>query len=70
MMALVKEDVRQAFLRGRFYSLQDVKSKLQAIYDRFGITRTAKATDLDGLIECAPKKMTVEGKRENGYLIL
>lgn len=70
MTAQVKEAVRQTFLRCQFYSLQEVKSKLQANYDRFGIKRTAKATDLEGLIECTPKKMTVGEKRENGYLII
>lgn len=70
MTAQVREAAKQAFISNQFYSLQEVKSKLQAIYNRLGITRTAKATDLDGLIECAPKKMTVEGKRENGYWIL
>ena len=64
--------IHEAFIPGTFYSLKDIKSKLSEIYERLGIEKTAKATDLlnmDGLnVKAAQEK--VDGHKENGYRIL
>jgi hypothetical protein len=43
---------------------------VQSIYDNYDIVKKAKATDLKELLDCAATKQTVDGRRENGYLIL
>ena len=44
------------FTRGDVYSKKEVKEKLQGIYDRLGVKKTAKSTDLFNYIECSPTK--------------
>ena len=44
------------FTRGDVYSKKEVKEKLQGIYDRLGVKKTAKSTDLFNYIECSPAK--------------
>ena len=64
--------IHEAFIPRTFYSLKDIKSMLSEIYERLGIEKTAKATDLlnmDGLnVKAAQEK--VDGHKENGYRIL
>ena len=51
-----------------WYSLKDIKTKLQGVYDRFGLNRTAKATDLKRYIPCCKKKgYGADYSRINGY---
>ena len=61
--------VASTFIPGQFYPLKNVKSMLQDIYNDLGIGRTAKATDLSGLIPYRVTKQIVEGVRENGVVI-
>ena len=65
----IKEAVRLTFNRGQFYSLKQVKTILQTIYDGLGVEKKAKATDLKTFMNCNEKQMTINGVRENGYLI-
>ena len=65
----IKEAVKSTFNRGRFYSLKQVKTILQNIYDGLGVEKKAKATDLKTFVNCNEKQMTINGVRENGYLI-
>ncbi len=65
----IKEAVRSTFNRGQFYSLKQVKTILQTIYDRLGAEKKTKATDLKTFMSCNEKQMTINGVRENGYLI-
>jgi hypothetical protein len=65
----MKEAVKSTFNRGQFYSLKQVKTILQTIYDRLGAEKKAKATDLKTFMNCNEKQMTINGVRENGYLI-
>ena len=44
------------FTRGEVYSKKEVKEKLQRIYDRLGVKKTAKSTDLFNYIECSLTK--------------
>ena len=44
------------FTRGEVYSKKEVKEKLQRIYDRLGVKKTAKSTDLFNYIECSLAK--------------
>ena len=48
--------VASAFVKGRVYSKQEVKETLQDIYDRFGLNKKAKSTDLSDYIPCASTK--------------
>lgn len=66
----IKEAVKSSFKKGQFYSLKQVKTILQTIYDRLGAEKKAKATDLKTYMNCDGKQMTINGVRENGYLIL
>ena len=66
----IREKAEHIFNKGQFYTLTQVKASLQEIYQELGIDHTAKASQLDSLLPCEPKKMTVNGKRENGFLIL
>ena len=51
-----------------WYSLKDIKTKLQGVYDRYGLNRTAKATDLEQYIPCCKKKgYGADYSRINGY---
>lgn len=68
--ARIREKAEHRFVKGQFYTLAQVKASLQEIYQELGIDHTAKASQLDSLLPCESKKMTVNGKRENGYLIL
>jgi hypothetical protein len=43
---------------------------LQPADDTLGTGMKAKATDLEGLLNCSTFKKTVNGCRENGYVIL
>ena len=42
--------VASTFVKGQVYSKQEVKRIIQGIYDRFGLKKTAKATDLSNYI--------------------
>lgn len=49
--------VASAFEKGKVYLRQDCKKILQAIYDRSGIKKKAKASELPTYISCAETKM-------------
>ena len=42
--------VASAFVKGQVYGKKEVKETLQGIYDRFGLGKTAKATDLSNYL--------------------
>lgn len=46
----IKSIVAATFVKGQVYSKQEVKGILQGIYDRLGLKKTAKATDLSNYI--------------------
>jgi hypothetical protein len=58
------------FTKGQFYTLKQTKETVQSIYDNYGIVKKAKASDLEKLLDCSASKQTVDGRRENGYVIL
>jgi hypothetical protein len=66
----IKEAAESMFVKGQFYTLKQVKAMLQQAYDNLGTGMKAKATDLEGLLNCSTFKKTVNGCRENGYVIL
>ena len=47
----IASDVRDSFVKGQVYSKRKVKEVLQDIYNRWGLKRTAKATDLADYID-------------------
>ena len=57
------------FTKGQFYTLKQTKEMVQSIYDDYGLAKKAKATDLEELLDCSASKQTVDGHRENGYVI-
>lgn len=67
--AQISGAVRNKFVYGKFYTFSQVKNLLQEIYNELGIHRTAKATELEKLIPCEKKKVEINGKRGNGYII-
>lgn len=60
----------EVFAKGQFYTLKQTKEIVQSIYDDYGVVKKAKASDLEKLLDCSASKQTVDGRRENGYLIL
>jgi len=66
----IKAAAESMFVKGQFYTLKQVKAMLQQAYDNLGTAMKAKATDLEGLMNCSTFKKTVNGCRENGYVIL
>ncbi len=50
-----------------WYSDSDIKNKLQEIYDRFNVGRTAKAKDIESYLNWRPRKKSISGTRENGH---
>ncbi len=67
---ITKQEVAAQFVQGQFYTLKDVKHILQCVYSKVGVRETAKASDLKGLIACNETQRTIDGHRENGYVIL
>jgi hypothetical protein len=65
----IKDVVKSTFNRGRFYSLKQVKTILQNIYVGLGVAKKSRSTDLKTFVNCNEKQMTINGVRENGYLI-
>lgn len=65
----IQEFVRRSFLADEFYPASAVKSKLNGIYSMLGINRSAHAVDIMNYLTVIPKKRTINGKRENGYII-
>ena len=66
LLSSLSTNIRVAFPPG-WYSLKDIKTTLQAIYDQLNLTYTAKATDIEQYLNCRPSKRTVKGERLNGY---
>ena len=64
------DEIRSTFLPGQFYSYKQIKFRLKEIYERLGIDKTAKASDLEEWLECKSTKGIVDGRKENGYKIL
>lgn len=65
-------ECQQAFTRGQHYRLSEVKSILQDIFDKLGISTTAKANDIENYLPVEKKQLTSAGtaKRELYYLIV
>lgn len=63
--APIREACRQEFLLGKLYSKQEVKVKLQKIYDNLGLSgKTAKATELAQYLSVREtQRQNDEGKR-------
>ncbi len=65
----IKAAASSMFAKGQFYTLKQTKEMVQSIYDNYGVAKKAKATDLEELLDCSASKQTVDGHRENGYVI-
>lgn len=65
-------ECQQAFTRGQHYRLSEVKSILQDIFDKLGISTTAKANDIENYLPVEKRQLTSagSGKRELYYLIV
>ena len=60
-------DAIRSEFTGPWYSDSDIKKKLQEIYDRFDIRKTAKAKDIESYLHWRPRKKSINGTRENGH---
>lgn len=58
-----------SFHTGERLSKQEIKSRIQQIYDGLGIGKTAKATDLKQYFEIEETNVIVNGKKVHGYKI-
>lgn len=55
----------------QWYSLSDIKKKLQKVYETCSPGRIAKATDIKDYFMCKESKRKIaDGKRENGYELI
>ena len=68
----LKDATSAVFVPKQFYSLKQVKSILEGIYQNLGIKKTAKASDLQSMdwLSCKPAQAWIDGHKENGYRIL
>ena len=53
-----------------WYSRSDVKARLQSIFDKYLPGKTAKATDIEQLLNVRKTMKTIGEKRVDGYTIL
>ena len=66
----MKTEIINTFVPGTWYSLKDIKAKLQDIYNRHQHAKVAKAVDLKSYVICEEKKKIVRpGTREKGYYV-
>ncbi len=66
----MEAEIMSTFTPGSWYSLKDIKARLQDIYNRHQHAKTAKAVDLQAYMKCTEKKSTVShGVREKGYIV-
>ena len=69
----IQEAVRGSFATGKKYTLQEVKTTIQSIYDYFGKTdEKASAKDIEKYMpgDVVETWITLAGKRTKGYRIL
>ena len=60
--------VRTQFKVGDRYSMKDIKSILSSLYFQLGISKTAKAKDLENYFKLSKTKITMPDKSlENGF---
>ncbi len=65
------EYIFNIFQTGSCYILSDIKKKLTDIYEKCGITATAKATDIKKWFMTSIRKITIgDGKRVNAYELI
>ena len=65
--------ISSVFNEGSRYTLKEIKEKLVDIYQKLGITRAPKATDIEEYYEIKRirfSKINNEGKRDSGYELL
>lgn len=65
--------ISSVFNEGSRYTLKEIKEKLVDIYQKLGITRAPKATDIEEYYETKRirfSKINNEGKRDSGYELL
>jgi hypothetical protein len=57
------------FRIGKWYSVSEIKSKLERIYKDLGLKKTAKATDLEKWFYLELKNRRIDGKLMSGNVI-
>ena len=64
--------VISSFVVGEKYTKSDIKQKLISIYASLGLSKKAKATDIEDYYEVKPVLIPNKetGKRDKGYLII
>ena len=68
----LSKEITNKFLRGKKYTLKDIKKELQLIYDSLNLTKTAKASDIEEYYEVKKIKLwdANEKKQNKGYELL
>ena len=62
----IQSKVKKTFKTEVFYSLSEIKTKLQIIYNEKGLNRTAKATDLYEFFDVRNENKSIKGNRVKG----
>jgi hypothetical protein len=66
----ILEKLQGHFTDGTEYTLKEIKSTLQSIYNELGIKKTAKATDLENYYNLVSFNKRIGGKKVAGYKII
>ena len=62
----IQSKIKKTFKTEIFYSLSEIKTKLQIIYNENGLKRTAKATDLYEFFDVRNENKSIKGNRVKG----
>lgn len=64
---VLDDKIKQLFEKDKFYSSKDIKIKLENLYKEVGVSKIAKSTDIEEILNIKRTKKTVDGNRVNGY---
>lgn len=65
---LIESEIKKTFEKG-FYLPKDVKVIVQSIYDNLGIVKTAKAKDIEPILNTKISSKKINDKVVNGYFV-
>ena len=66
----LREEILKLFLVGERYRFLTIKEQLCDLYKKLGYKKTPKATDINQYLNTKQVNISINGKREGGYLIL
>ena len=66
----LRDEILKLFLVGERYRFLIIKKQLCELYKKLGYEKTPKATDINQFFDTKQVNISINGKREGGYLIL